>query len=187
LLLRLFDLGDLAVAIARQAIAVARQLTVELLDLLRAASLLQRVAVEDLALGHLRLIDLARLGDGGLLRVRERALLDAGLAVFLPQALHRELVGALRAVGHRAEFNPRPPPIEEHRRACARRRARVSRRERAGAERRPPGWTPAPRAAVRRECRPPGAPGGRAGRGRATGRSSRRRMRRSRARSARSR
>src|SRR5262249_23706069 len=164
----------------------AGQLAVELLDLLRAPRLLQRVPVEDLALRHPRLINLARLGDGRPLRIGERLLLDAGLAVFLPQALHRQLVGALWTVGHRAECNPRPRSSEGRRTACEPRRAKASRRESFAAHRRWPGSTPAPGAGHRRGCRRPGVPWWRAGRGRATGRSGRRRTRRSRARSERS-
>ena len=73
----------LAIAVAGEAIAVARQLPFELLDLVPALRLVQRVPMEDLALGHSRLVDLARLGDRGFLLIGQRALLDPGLAILL--------------------------------------------------------------------------------------------------------
>ena len=57
--------------------------------------------MEDLALGDPRFVDLAGLGDGGLLLVGQWAIIDAGLRVLLSEALHRQLERALRAiVGH---------------------------------------------------------------------------------------
>src|ERR1700675_3591124 len=75
---------------------------VELVDLLASAGRAERGLVEDFELGALRLVELAGLRDGGLLGVGERAILAAGLVVLLPEALHRQLVRALRGVvGHR--------------------------------------------------------------------------------------
>src|SRR5262249_24739654 len=98
----LADRLDLAVAVAGQPVLVAPQLLVELLDLLGRLGLAQGGVVEDLQLGTLRLVDLAGLGDGGPLRVGEGPLVGAGLLVLLPEALHRQLVGALGGVvgGH---------------------------------------------------------------------------------------
>src|SRR5438093_1256498 len=96
------DLVDLPVTLANQPLEVAPHLLLELLDLLGAARLDERVPVKDLALSDLGLVDLSHFGEAGFLRIRERTFLDRGLPVFLAQALHRELVRRLRAVaGHR--------------------------------------------------------------------------------------
>src|SRR5262249_2920885 len=96
----LTDLGDLALAVTREAVEILRQLGVELRDLFHALRLLPRVAVQDLALGPLRVVDLPDVGDRRLLRIGERALDDARLLVLLAEALHRELEGGLGSVRH---------------------------------------------------------------------------------------
>src|SRR5213594_356094 len=96
------DLGDLAIAIVREPLHVAPKTLLHLCDLLVGTGLAKRRLVEDLALGDLRAVDLAGLGNRSLLLVRERALIGAGLRILLPETLHRELERALRAVvGHR--------------------------------------------------------------------------------------
>src|SRR5262245_31543661 len=95
----LADRLDLAVALAGQPVLVAPQLLVELRDLLGRLGLAQRGLVEDLQLGTLRLVDLASLGDRGSLRVGQGPIVAAtGLLILLPEALHRQLVGALGGV-----------------------------------------------------------------------------------------
>src|SRR5438046_7163767 len=85
----LTDLGDLALTVTREAVEILRQLGVELRDLFPALRLAPRVAVQDLVLGHLRVVDLPDVGDHRLLRVGERALDDACLLVLLAETLHR--------------------------------------------------------------------------------------------------
>ncbi len=92
------DLGDLAVAVAGQPLQVPPEILVEQLDLLTSRGLAERGLVEDLALRGLRLVDLAGLGDGGLLGVGERASIDVGVLVLLPEALHRQFERALGGV-----------------------------------------------------------------------------------------
>src|SRR6266542_1610044 len=95
------DLGDLAIAIVREALVVAPKILVQLCDLLVGTGLAKRRLVEDLAFGDLRAVDLAGLGNRSLLLVRERALIGAGFRILLPETLHRELERALRSVvGH---------------------------------------------------------------------------------------
>jgi hypothetical protein len=71
------DLLDLPVSVAAEAIAIAHQLLVELVDLLGALRLAQRVAVQGLPLGDLGVVDASRLCDRRLLLVGERAGDDA--------------------------------------------------------------------------------------------------------------
>src|SRR6185295_2311124 len=97
----LADLGDLPVAVPPVAVAVPRELLVELLELLHALRVAHGVPVEDLPLGHLRLVDAPGLRDRRLLLGGQRALHDAAFLVLLAKPLHRELVRALRsAVRH---------------------------------------------------------------------------------------
>src|SRR5262249_25361610 len=103
--LLLADRRDLAVAVTGEPVPVLRHLLAQLGDLLRCPRLAQGGPVQDLALGHLRLVHAPRLGDARLLRVGERALHDAALLVLLAQPLHRELVRALRSVA----AHGRPP------------------------------------------------------------------------------
>ena len=80
--LGLFALGGLRVAFEdRQGILIP--------------GLVERVPVEDLALGQLRLADLADLGDGRALLVADRALLHALVPVLLAEPLQGQLQGAL--------------------------------------------------------------------------------------------
>jgi hypothetical protein len=89
------------VAIVRQPLLVASQFLVLPFDLLVGTGSAKRGLVEDLALGDLRFVELAGLGDGGFLLVGKWTIIDAGLLVFLPEVLHRQIERALRAVvGH---------------------------------------------------------------------------------------
>src|SRR5262249_3975892 len=62
--------------------------------------------VQDLRFRQLRFVEIADLGDGGLLRVGQRCVLDARGLVLLPQPLHRQLVGSFR--GRHYSFFPLP-------------------------------------------------------------------------------
>ena len=98
------DLADLAVAVARQPLVIAPQIVVQQLDLLTGRSLAERGPVENFSLGGLRREDLTDLSDGGLLGVGERVLIDVGLLVLLPEALHCQFERALwGVVGHRLQ------------------------------------------------------------------------------------
>src|SRR5262249_47230081 len=92
------DPGDLAVAVAAEALPVAGQLRVGLLDVLGRLGLPEGVLVEDLALGDPGLVALPDLGDGCLLGLGQWSLRGAALLVLLAQPLHGQLVGRLGAV-----------------------------------------------------------------------------------------
>src|SRR5215831_9250148 len=107
--LRAPDLRDLAVAIARQALLVAPEIVVEVLDLLMRLGAGDGRVVQDVELGALGREELADLRDGGLLLLAERSVFDALLLVLLAEALHGQLIRALRAlIGHAASVAEGP-------------------------------------------------------------------------------
>src|SRR5215831_1299936 len=100
---------NLAVAIARPALLVAREIVVEVLDLLMRLGAGDGRAVQDVELGALGREELADLRDGGLLLLAERSVFDALLLVLLAEALHGQLIRALRAlIGHAASVAEGP-------------------------------------------------------------------------------
>src|SRR4030095_7133077 len=66
------DLGDLPVGVGGQALELPAHLLAEPLDLVVAGGAGDRVAMQDLALGHPGLVHVARLAARRPLRVRER-------------------------------------------------------------------------------------------------------------------
>ena len=91
-------LVDLAVALARDPLAVAPVVLLELLERVHVGRLAPLGLVQDLALGELRLVHPAQLGDLLLLLVAQHALCDAVRAVLLLQPLEDQLVRGLRCV-----------------------------------------------------------------------------------------
>src|SRR5262249_6286989 len=70
------DLGDLAIAVAGQPLLVAPQVVVQALDLLGGGGPGQSRLVQDVQLRDLRRVELAGLGDGGLLLLGQGPVLD---------------------------------------------------------------------------------------------------------------
>src|SRR5580765_2384368 len=95
------DLGDLAVPLAGQPLLVAAEIVVQPLDVLVGGGAGQSSLVQDVQLRHFGGVKLAGVGDGRLLLFGERAVVDARFLVLLAEALHCQLVRALRSlVGH---------------------------------------------------------------------------------------
>ena len=70
--------------------------------------------VQEFHFGELGFEEVPHLRDGCFLRVGQRLLLDARFGVFLPQPLHRELVGGLGGVvGHDPILEPSQPVAEQ--------------------------------------------------------------------------